>query len=75
MPATNAASERSFSTLRRIKTYLRSTMSQERLNHLMILHIHRELTDKLDLIETANTFISGHEHRLSIFGKFHQSDM
>ena len=41
----------------------------------MILHIHRELTDKLDLIETANTFISGHEHRSSIFGKFHQSDM
>ena len=28
MPATNAVSERSFSTLRRIKTYLRSTMSQ-----------------------------------------------
>ena len=28
MPATNALSERSFSQLRRIKTYLRSTMSQ-----------------------------------------------
>ena len=44
MPATNAASERSFSTLRRNKTYLRSTMTQQRLNHLMILHINRELT-------------------------------
>ena len=32
MPATNATSERSFSALRRIKTYLRSTMKQERLN-------------------------------------------
>ena len=38
MPATNATSERSFSALRRVKTYLRNTMSQERLNHLMILH-------------------------------------
>ena len=36
MPSTNAESERSFSTLRRIKTYLRSTMTQKRLNHLMI---------------------------------------
>ena len=38
LPATNATSERSFSALRRIKSYLRSTMSQVRLNHLMILH-------------------------------------
>lgn len=33
MPATNAVSERSFSSLRRLKTYLRSTMHQNRLNH------------------------------------------
>ena len=50
IPATNEVSERSFSVMHRIKTYLRSTMSQERLNHIMILHIHKELTDTLDLI-------------------------
>ena len=33
LPATNATSERSFSTLRRIKTFLRSTMTQVRLNN------------------------------------------
>ena len=38
MPATNAISERSFSTLRRVKYYLRSSMTQPRLNNLMILH-------------------------------------
>ena len=32
MPASNATSERSFSALRRIKSYLRTTMMQERLN-------------------------------------------
>lgn len=32
MPATNASSERSFSALRRVKSYLRATMKQERLN-------------------------------------------
>ena len=70
MPASNATSERSFSALRRIKTYLCSTMGQERLNNLMLLHIHKELTDDLDLKDVATDFISGSEHRLSIFGKF-----
>ena len=42
IPVTTSTAERSFSTLRRLKTYLRSTMSQTRLNHLMLLHIHRQ---------------------------------
>ncbi len=42
MPATNAISERSFSSLWRVKSYLRSTMSESRLNNLMMLHIHEE---------------------------------
>ena len=37
MPATNASSERSFSALRHVKTYLRTNMSQERLNNLIII--------------------------------------
>lgn len=47
MPATNAVSERSFSALRRVKTYLRCTMTQKRLNHLMLLNIHCDVTDEL----------------------------
>ena len=53
MPATNAVSERSASSLRRIKTYLRSTMSQQRLNSLMILHTHKQRTDTLDLTKIS----------------------
>jgi len=77
MPATNAGSERSFSALRRIKSYLRSTMSQTRLNSLMVLHVHKELTDQLDLIEVANEFVSNKsiEHRLTVFGKFTERDI
>ena len=41
MPATNAASERSFSAMRRLKTYLRTNMSKSRLNNLMMLHVHK----------------------------------
>ena len=41
LPVTSCEAERSFSCLRRLKTYLRSTMSQERLNGLVaLLNIH-----------------------------------
>ena len=43
MPATNAISEQSFLAMRHIKTYLRSTMSQGRLNATMVLHVHKML--------------------------------
>ena len=74
MPATNATSERSFSALKRVKTFLRSSMKQARLNHLMLLHVHKEMTDTLDLIACANDFISGNDHRRQVFGKFLYQD-
>ena len=74
MPATNASSERSFSALRRVKTYLRSTMSQDRLNHIILLHCHKDLTDSLDLVAVANQFVDLSSHRLGIFGRFTNED-
>ena len=73
MPATNAVSERSFSALRRVKSYLRNSMTQERLNHLL-LHAHKHLTDAMNLIEVANDFVALSRHRLSLFGKFSEAD-
>ena len=69
-PATNATSERSFSALRRLKTYLRSTMSQERLNHCAVLHIMKGECDKLSLVDIAAEFVSAKDYRSSVFGKF-----
>lgn len=43
LPVTVSTAERCFSTLRRIKTYLRNTMSEERLNGCASLNIHREV--------------------------------
>ena len=40
LPVTLCEAERSFSTLRRIKTYLCSTMKQERLTGLALLNVH-----------------------------------
>ncbi len=47
--ATKASSETSFSALRRIKSYLRATMKQDRLNYLMLLHVHKDRTNEIDL--------------------------
>ena len=44
---TTATTERAFSSLRRLKTYLRSTMSQECINHLALLNKERKLSTKL----------------------------
>lgn len=68
MPAMNAESEQSFSAVRRIKTYLCTTMSQRRLNHLILLHVHKSLTDGLNLVDIASDFIAGNDHRKNIFG-------
>ena len=50
IPATHATSERTFSALpylRRVKTYLRITMTQTRINNLITFHVHKEKTDTL----------------------------
>lgn len=39
LPISVASSERSFSTLRRLKTWLRSTMTQQRLTHLALMNV------------------------------------
>ena len=70
MPASNAVSERSFSAMRRLKTYLRCTMRQSRLNHLLLLNLNQKKVDQLDIDAIGDEFIRGSEHRLRQFGKF-----
>ncbi|KAF0769510.1 Uncharacterized protein FWK35_00001654, partial [Aphis craccivora] len=52
LPITTATAERSFSTLRRLKTYLRNTMIENRLNGLAHLNIHR--TIEVNPVEVLN---------------------
>lgn len=56
IPVTVASAERSFSKLKLIKTYLRSTMSQERLNGLAILSIERKMIEHLDYTSLIDIF-------------------
>ena len=42
IPITSSTSERTFSTLRCLLTYLRSTMTEKRLNNCLLLHVHKD---------------------------------
>jgi len=53
IPIASASAERSFSTMKRVKTYLRSTMTDGRLNDLCMLAIERELSHELLIDPTA----------------------
>ena len=58
LPVTNCTGERSFSHLKRIKSTLRSTQTQERLNALSLLNIECDLLQKLDFYEIIDAFSS-----------------
>lgn len=58
MAVTNCSAERSFSTLKRIKTYIRSTLSEEKLNHLAIMSIEFEILDQIDFESIIDVFLS-----------------
>ena len=54
-----------FSSLRRIKTFLRSSMAQQCLNNLFLLYVHTEQTELLDLMSVARDFMSVNSRRLN----------
>ena len=67
IPVTTCSAERSFSLLRILKTYLRSTMSQQRLTHLALLNCYKDLTSTLDLKILCNELITANETRQKTF--------
>jgi len=74
IPATSASAERSFSTARRLKTWLRSQMGQSRFNDICILNTHKKRLDDLPLLDIANQFVSLNENRKRNFGKMSHAD-
>lgn len=58
LPVSVASNERSFSKMKIVKNYLRSTMGQERLNALALISIGREVADDIDFDEVINDFAS-----------------
>ena len=70
MLVSTCTAERSFSCLRRLKTYLRSTMSQERLNHAAILCCHKDVVETLYFPSMINEFIKKNPIRMKTFALY-----
>ena len=47
LPVSSAQAERSFSTMKRVKNYLRASMSDDRLSDLCLLSLERDMSSQL----------------------------
>ena len=56
-PVTDAKDERSFSRLKLIKTYLRTTMNNNRLEALLLLSYGKDLTDPVNISKVAKLWV------------------
>jgi hypothetical protein len=65
-PVTVAKNERSFSKMKIIKNFLRSTMSGERQEDLIVLAAEKDLTDKIDLDVVLKAWTAKKNRKLQI---------
>ena len=56
LPVTVSTAERSFSKLKLIKSYLRSSIAQDRLDSLALISIENKAARQLDLEEVVDKF-------------------
>ena len=71
IPMCSTEAERTFSTLKRIKNYLRNTMGQDRLNSLSAISIGRDLIKNCSSFsqEVMEKFINQKERRMHFIYK------
>jgi len=68
LPTSVAGSERSFSGLRRLKSWMRSTMTQTRLTSLALMNVHCDILGQLDIDVLVKEFCAKTPERRSVFG-------
>ena len=67
IPVSSASSERSFSHLKRIKSYHRcTTMGQERLSQLSLINIECTIAQSINYDNVLNTFASMRKRKLAL---------
>ena len=64
IPVTVASVERSFIKLKLLKSYLRSAMTQERLNDLAMIALESDMLEKIDYERIIEDFISKNAQRI-----------
>nr|GEY36363.1 zinc finger MYM-type protein 1 [Tanacetum cinerariifolium] len=67
IPVTVASAERSFSKLKLLESYLRSTMSQARLNGLALIAIENDILVSVNYDDLVNNFTSKNAKRIALF--------
>jgi hypothetical protein len=67
IPITVASAERSFLKLKLLKSYMRSTMTQERLNGLATIALENDVLEKIKYEDIIEDFISKNTRRVMIF--------
>ncbi|PWA88855.1 zinc finger MYM-type protein 1 [Artemisia annua] len=67
IPVTVASAERSFSKLKLLKSYLRSTMSQDRLNGLAMISIESDMLENMNYESLIEDFASKNARRTARF--------
>lgn len=67
LPIGSTTCERSFSTMRRIKTWLRSRMSQDRFSKLSILNINSDMAKNIEHQEIIDGFSKSGNRKLQLF--------
>ena len=68
VPVTTCTCERSISGLRRLKTWMRNTMTEERLNSLAVIMINRDI--KINDEKVVDAFASKHKRRMALSNIF-----
>ena len=66
LPITSATAERSFSRLKNIKSYLRSTMGEDRLSNLALISIEREFATEIDCNKIVDHFAKMKSRRMDL---------
>ena len=67
IPVTVASAERSFFKLKLLKSYLRSTMTQKRLNGLATIALEIDVLEKINYEDIIEAFISTNTRRMMLF--------
>ena len=67
IPVTFASAERSFSKLKLLLSYLRSTMTQKRLNGLATIALEIDVLEKINYEDIIEAFISTNTRRMMFF--------
>ena len=64
IPLSSCGCERSFSTLRRLRTWLRSSMTTSRLTSLALMDLH--YSAHVDYKEVVKTFLEKHPRKMDV---------